>query len=97
VVVISYRTIREFIEEHGDAEDSLNNWYVFAEKADWANFNELRRDFGSADAVGNDLYVFNIRGNRYRLVVRIIFKVRTVFIKFVGTHEVYDKLDFDQL
>jgi mRNA interferase HigB len=97
VVVISYRTILEFIDEHGDAEDSLNNWYVFAEKADWANFNELRRDFGSADAVGNDLYVSNIRGNRYRLVVKIIFKVRTVFIKFVGTHEMYDKLDFDQL
>jgi mRNA interferase HigB len=97
VVVISYRTIREFIEEHADAEDALNNWYVFAEKADWANFNELRSDFGSADAVGNDLYVFNIRGNRYRLVVRIIFKVRTVFIKFVGTHEAYDRLDFDQL
>jgi mRNA interferase HigB len=97
VVVISYRTIREFIDEHDDAEDSLNNWYVFAEKADWSNFNELRRDFGSADAVGNDLYVFNIRGNHYRLVVRIIFKVRTVFIKFVGTHQAYDKLDFDQL
>ena len=96
-MVISYRTILEFIDEHGDAEDSLNNWYVFAEKADWANFNELRRDFGSADAVGNDLYVSNIRGNRYRLVVKIIFKVRTVFIKFVGTHEMYDKLDFDQL
>jgi mRNA interferase HigB len=97
VVVISYRTIREFIEEYVDAEDSLNNWYVFTEKADWANFNELRCDFGSADAVGNDLYVFNIRGNRYRLVVRIIFKVRTVFIKFVGTHEAYDRLDFGKL
>ena len=97
MVVISYRAIREFSDGHGDAEDSLNNWYGFAEKADWANFNELRRDFGSVDAVGNDLYVFNIKGNHYRLVVRIIFKVRTVFIKFVGTHEMYDKLDVDQL
>lgn len=73
MVVISYRTIREFADKHNDVEDQLNNWYVIAEQADWANFNEVRKMFGSADAVGNDLYVFNIKGNDYRLIVRIIF------------------------
>jgi mRNA interferase HigB len=97
LVVISYRTIREFTEKHSDVEDQLNNWYVIAEQADWANFNEVRQMFGSVDAVGRDLYVFNIKGNSYRLIVRIIFRVRTIYIKFIGTHKQYDKVNLDSL
>lgn len=97
MVVISYRTIREFIDEHKEVEDQLNNWYVIAEKSDWANFNEMRRMFNSVDAVGNDLYVFNIKGNDYRLIVRIIFRVRTIYIKFIGTHRQYDKVKLNDL
>ena len=97
MVVISYRTIKEFIVEHPDAEDALNNWYTIAEKSDWANFNEVRETFGSADAVGSDLYVFNIKGNHYRLIVWIIFRVRTIYIKFIGTHKQYDQVNLDKL
>ena len=97
VVVISYRTIREYIEDRKDVEDQLNNWYTIAERSDWANFNELRQMFNSVDAVGNDLYVFNIKGNEYRLIVRIIFRVRTIYIKFIGTHKEYDKVKLDDL
>jgi mRNA interferase HigB len=97
MVVISYRIIREYTANHKDVEDQLNNWYTIAEKSDWANFNELRRVFNSVDAVGNDLYVFNIKGNDYRLIVRIIFRVRTIYIKFVGTHKEYDKVNLDDL
>lgn len=97
MVVISYKAIKEFSDRHEDAKDALNNWYTITEQSDWANFNEVREMFGSADAVGNDLYVFNIRGNNYRLIARIIFRVRTVFIKFVGTHKDYDKVDLDSL
>ena len=97
LVVISYRTIREFTEKHKDVVDQLNNWYIIAEQADWANFNEVRQLFGSVDAVGNDLYVFNIKGNNYRLIVRIIFRVRTIYIKFIGTHKEYDKVYLDDL
>ncbi len=97
LVVISYKTIREFADKYKDAEDQLNNWYVIAEQADWANFNEVRQMFGSVDAVGNDLYVFNIKGNDYRLIVRIIFRVRTIYIKFIGTHKQYDKVNLDDL
>ncbi|HVY75997.1 MAG TPA: type II toxin-antitoxin system HigB family toxin [Puia sp.] len=97
MVVISYRTIRDFIDRHPDVEDQLNNWYVIAQKADWSNFYGLRQIFNSVDAVGNDLYVFNIKGNNYRLIVRIIFRVRTMYIRFVGTHHEYDRVNLDEL
>lgn len=97
MVILSYGTIRDYTAKNPDAADALNNWYRITELADWANFNELRALFGSADAVGNDLYVFNIKGNHYRLIVRIIFKVRTVYIRFVGTHAEYDKVNLDDL
>lgn len=95
MVVISYKSIREFSIKHKEAEDALNNWFTIAEKSDWANFNELREMFNSADSVGNDLYVFNIKGNKYRLIARIIFKVRTIYIKFIGTHSQYDRLNLN--
>ena len=93
MVVISYRVIREFSAKHPDAIDALNNWYRITEKSDWANFNELREIFSSADAVGNDRYVFNIRGNHYRLIALIQFNIRTAYILFVDTHKAYDKID----
>ncbi len=97
MVIISYRTIREYTDRHKEVEDQLNNWYRITEKSDWANFNEMRKMFNSVDGVGSDLYVFNIKGNDYRLVVRIIFRVRTVYIKFIGTHKEYDKLNLETL
>jgi mRNA interferase HigB len=97
VVIISYRTIREYTDRRKDVEDQLNNWYTITEKSDWANFNEMRQIFNSVDSVGNDLYVFNIKGNDYRLIVRIIFRVRTIYIKFIGTHKEYDKVNLDDL
>ncbi|MDE3184851.1 MAG: type II toxin-antitoxin system HigB family toxin [Bacteroidota bacterium] len=97
MVVISYRTIREYAEQHKEVEDQLNNWYIIAEKSDWANFHEIKEMFNATDAVGNDLYVFDIRGNQYWLIVRIIFRVRTIYIKFIGTHKEYDKVKLDGL
>jgi mRNA interferase HigB len=93
MVVISYRLIREFIQLYPDATDPLNNWYTISEKSDWANFNEIREIFNSVDAVGNDRYVFNIKGNHYRLVALIHFNIRTVYILFIGTHKAYNKID----
>ncbi len=75
----------------------MNNWYKYADQSDWANFNEMREMYGSVDSVGNDLYVFNIRGGNYRLIVRIIFSVRTIFIRFIGTHKEYNEVDLDDL
>lgn len=97
MVVIAYKTIKEFGEKYPDAIDSLNIWYEIMEKHDFSNFNELRLIFNSVDAVEDDLCIFNIKGNHYRLIVRIIFRVRTVFIKFIGTHTAYDKINLGNL
>jgi mRNA interferase HigB len=93
MVIISKAVIREFSTIHHDAEIPLDNWYELCSNADWKNFNEMKLSFNSVDAVGNDRYVFNIKGNNYRLIALIIFKVRTIFILFIGTHREYDKID----
>lgn len=93
MVVISKTIIREFTNIHADVVDSLDNWYEITSNSDWGNFNEMKNTFNSVDAVGNDRYVFNIKGNKYRLIALIIFKVRTVFILFVGTHSEYNKIN----
>lgn len=93
MVIISKAAIRDFVKIHNDAEVALNNWYELVASTDWKNFNEMKNTFNSVDAVGNDRYVFNVKGNNYRLVALIIFKIRTVFILFIGTHSEYDKID----
>ena len=72
---------------------ALERWYEVTETAEWSTFADVKMDFGSVDAVGNQHYVFDIRGNRYRLVVVIKFVMGYVFIRFVGTHEEYDRID----
>lgn len=93
MVVISYSTIREYAENHADSREALNNWYAIVEKGDFANLSELRSVFNNVDYVGNDRYVFNIKGNKYRLIALIHFDVRTAYILFIGTHAQYDKID----
>ena len=92
MVVISKAAIREFCEKHPDAESALGDWYEHVSEANWKSFAEMKRNVNAVDFVGNDRYVFNIRGNRYRLIALVIFKVRTVFILFIGTHSDYDKV-----
>ena len=93
MVVISKSLLREFAWGHPDAIGALNNWYILVKEADWAMPADVLITFNSVDYVGNDRFVFNIKGNRYRLVAMIFFDIRTVFIRFVGTHAQYDKLD----
>jgi len=92
VVVISYGSLRDFFSKHTDAEDALNNWYRIVEKADWSNFHEMKQMFNSVDSIGNDHYIFNIRGNTYRIIALIFFNTRTIYVRFVGTHAAYDKI-----
>ncbi|RPE12115.1 type II toxin-antitoxin system HigB family toxin [Chitinophaga lutea] len=93
MVIIAKTAIREFIIKHPDAENALEKWYDDTKAADWKNFAALRQTCNAADSVGKDRYVFNIRGNHYRLSALIIFKIRTVFILFIGTHADYDRID----
>lgn len=93
--IISHKKIREFYEQpgHEDSRVALQRWYDIAEQATWNTFADIRSDFPATDYVGNQHYVFNIRGNNYRLVAVIKFTIKYVFIRFVGTHAEYDKID----
>ena len=93
--IVSHRKLKDFYTQPGreDARGPLERWYAIAEDAAWTGLTDIRKDFSSADYVGNQHYVFNIRGNRYRLVVVIKFMMGYVFIRFVGTHDEYDKIN----
>lgn len=93
--IVSHRKLREFYELSGfaDAEQAIERWYDIVSDAEWSNFSDMRIDFPSADYVGNQHYVFNIHGNKYRLVVVVKFTIGYVYIRFVGTHSQYDRID----
>ncbi len=95
MVVIAHRALREFYETRGreDSKEALECWYAIVKRAQWKNLAELKSVYPRTDYVGNDRYVFNIKGNKYRIVALILFQIRTVYIRFVGTHEEYDKID----
>ena len=93
MVIISKAIIVDFGLQHVDSIEPLNKWYDETKKANWSNFSDVKKTFNSIDAVGNDRYVFNIKGNHYRIVAMIFFDIRTVFIRFIGTHKEYDKVD----
>lgn len=93
MVIISKAILKEFSQEYPDAEIALMNWYNETKIANWRNFSDIKKTFNSVDSVGNDRYVFDIKGNHYRLIALIIFKIRTVFILYVGTHKEYDNVD----
>lgn len=97
MVVISKAILQAFIREHPDTENALEKWYSDTKAADWKNFNGIKKTSNTADGVGNDRYVFDIKGNQYRLVALIIFKARTVFILFIGTHKEYDKIKANKI
>lgn len=93
MVVISYAPLRDFTVVHPAAGGALEEWYFKCKAADWKSLADVRRSFASVDFVGNDRYIFNIKGNRFRLVAMIFFNRRTVYIRFVGTHREYDAID----
>lgn len=90
--VISKSTIVEYYTKNPQAKQPLEDWYIITSKANWQNLSDIRKVFNSVDYVGNDRYVFNIHGNHYRLVVVIRFIKSRVFIRFIGTHAEYDKI-----
>jgi len=93
MVIITTSTLYRFAEIHADAVEPINDWAEKVKQAEWNNFNDVKQSFRSADFVGNDRYVFNLKGNRYRVVVMIHFKVRTLYVRFIGTHADYDRID----
>jgi mRNA interferase HigB len=93
MVIIKKSTLTLFGLEYPDVYQPLVDWYKIAKKANWNTFQDIKQSFNSVDYVGNDHFVFNIKGNKYRLIAMIFFDKRTVFIRFIGTHSDYDKVD----
>jgi mRNA interferase HigB len=95
--IIAKRTLREFWEKNPNAEDSLLAWYREAEAADWDSPAEVKAQYRNASVVANNRVVFNIKGNDYRLVVKINYKFRVIYIRAICTHEEYDEIDVEKV
>ncbi|MFM2226454.1 MAG: hypothetical protein RJA07_2656 [Bacteroidota bacterium] len=93
MVIITKRKLIEFYEIETKAKEPLLKWYNETEISDWKNLAAIKQTFNSVDYVGNDRYVFDVAGNKFRIVAMIHFKTRTLYIRFVGTHKQYDKID----
>ncbi len=90
--IVTYKRILEFSAKHADAENALNFWFHTVSAKEWDNLNEIKQTFKSVDYVGNHRFVFNIKGNDYRLIVIISFNAKKIYIRFIGTYSEYDKI-----
>jgi len=95
--VISRKPLREFAVKHPPAKAPLDAWYAEACRADWASFADVKARYGSADVVAGNRVIFNIGGNKYRLIAKLAYKSRTLYVRFVGTHAEYDKTDAETI
>ena len=91
--VIAKRTLLAYASRHSDAEQPLRAWYDEAANATWKTPQDIKDHYASASFVANNRVVFNIKGNEHRLVVAVAYRFGVVFIKFIGTHKQYDKID----
>jgi mRNA interferase HigB len=88
--VISRKKLRQFCQKHADCSEALDDWYITASKADWGNLLEVQTIYPKAEAVSKFI-VFNIKGNKYRLIASINYEKQVIYIKYVLTHAEYDK------
>jgi mRNA interferase HigB len=91
--ILSRSTLRVFWETHPDAEEALKTWYFEASHAKWQSPVDIKTAHRNASIIANNRVVFNIKGNTYRLIVSIRYDIGIIFIRFVGTHSEYDKVD----
>lgn len=91
--VIAVSTLKNFWARHPDAEQALKAWYDEAKHAAWATPQDIKDHYASARFVGGNRVVFNIKGNDYRLIVAVAYRFQAIYIKFVGTHAEYDRID----
>ena len=95
--IIAKKALREFWKRHPDAEEPFLAWYREVEKEDWDTPAKVKAKYRGASIVGDNRVVFNIKGNDYRLVVKINYPYRVVYIRFVGTHAEYDVIDAEEV
>jgi mRNA interferase HigB len=95
--IFSKSTLKEFWETNLDSEQYLKTWYDTAMNSDWKTPNDVKQTYANVSILKNSRIVFNIKGNTYRLVVRFNFEKQWIFIRFIGTHIEYDKIDADNI
>ena len=95
--VISKRPLREYWEKHTDAKAALQAWYEDALRAEWRTPGEIKNTYANASIVGDNRVVFNIKGNDYRLVVKLHYNRGIVYVRFVGTHREVDRIDVETI
>ena len=91
--IISKAKLITFYTVESKAKEAMLQWYHIVQLSDWDDFHSIKQRFNSVDYIGNDRYVFNLGGNKYRIVTLLHFSTRTMYIRFVGTHKQYDKID----
>ena len=92
--VLGRDKIEKFSRKHSNAKGALNAWFNEAENSDWKTSQDIKNRYGSADFLANNKVIFNIKGNHYRLVVKVRYQNGIVVIDWVGTHSEYDKVKF---
>ncbi|MDA0239771.1 MAG: type II toxin-antitoxin system HigB family toxin [Proteobacteria bacterium] len=95
--VFARSTLNAFWIEHADAREQLGSWYRIAQKADWSSWTDIKAQYRTASALKDSRVVFDIKGGNYRLVVKINYPYRVVYIRFIGTHAEYDKIDAETI
>ena len=91
--VVAKKILRDFWKKHEDCEQQLKSWFREVQKSEWENPNQIKEEYPSASILNDNRIVFNIKGNNYRLIVKISFEYQIVWIRFVGTHGEYDKIN----
>ena len=95
--IFSRSTLRDFWETHPDSQIALADWFNQVKNAEWNNLNEIIHQFSNVSLLKNNRVVFNIKGNKYRLIVWVELERKHVFVKFIGTHPDYDKIDANKI
>ncbi len=95
--IIAIGTLRNFWEINRDAEEPLKAWYQEVGRADWATPQQVKEMYRNASVIGDNRIVFNIAGNKYRLIVKFNYSYRIGYVRFIGTHTEYDRIDAEEV
>ena len=95
--IISRKTLKDYCDVHPEIKSQIDSWYYEVKHADWGSPNDVRNDFPKARIIGKTRIIFNILNNRFRLIAKVNFKAKIVYIRFIGTHKEYDKIEVDKV
>ncbi len=95
--IIAKKTLREYWQKHANCRNELEEWYGIAVKAEWCSPHDVKRHYPKASIVSDNREVFNIAGGHYRLVVKFAYKTRIGYVRFIGTHSEYEKIDVTRI